>query len=85
MGNKIAEARKKKSISQEELAKKSGISRATISGLESGRITITTTDTLKKIADALGEKVGDIFLQIKFNKLNLNVILLSKDISIYLR
>ncbi len=61
MGNKIAEARKKKSISQEELAKKSGISRATISGLESGRITITTTDTLKKIADALGEKVGDIF------------------------
>lgn len=85
MGNKIAEARKKKSISQEELAKKSGISRATISGLESGRITITTTDTLKKIADALGEKVGDIFLQIKFNKLNLNAILLSKDISIYLR
>ena len=85
MGNKIAEARKKKSISQEELAKKSGISRATISGLESGRITITTTDTLKKIVDALGEKVGDIFLQIKFNKLNLNAILLSKDISIYLR
>lgn len=61
MGNKITEARKKKCISQEELAKKSGVSRSTISGLESGRITITTTDTLKKIADALGEKIGDIF------------------------
>ena len=61
MGNKITEARKKKCISQEELAKKSGVSRSTISGLESGRITITTTDTLKKIADDLGEKIGDIF------------------------
>ena len=71
MGNKITEARKKKCISQEELAKKSGVSRSTISGLESGRITITTTDTLKKIADALGEKIGDIFLQIKFNRLNI--------------
>ncbi len=49
-------------LSQQELASKSGVSRATISGLESGSITVTTTDTLIKIAAALGRKVSEIFL-----------------------
>ncbi len=49
-------------LSQQELAAKSGVSRATISGLESGSITVTTTDTLIKIAAALGKKVSEIFL-----------------------
>lgn len=49
-------------LSQQELSVKSGVSRATISGLESGAITVTTTDTLIKIANALGRKVSDIFL-----------------------
>jgi len=49
-------------MSQQELAAKAGVSRATISGLESGLITITTTDTLIKIAKALDKKVSDIFL-----------------------
>ena len=61
MGNKIAEARKEKRLSQEELATKSGVSRATISGLESGRITITTTGTLQKISEALEKPVSEIF------------------------
>ena len=49
-------------MSQEELAKKSGVSRTTISGLESGNIKVTTTETLQKIARALDKKVSDIFL-----------------------
>lgn len=59
---RIKEARKRKKMTQEELSKKSGVSRAIISGLESGRTTVTTTETLLRIAEALGEKVSDIFV-----------------------
>lgn len=58
---KIKEARKARNMTQDELAKKSGISRATISGLETGTIKTTTTSTLIKLADALGTTVWDIF------------------------
>ena len=54
--------REELNLSQLDLAQKAGVSRATISGLESGSITVTTTDTLIKIANALGKKVSDIFL-----------------------
>ena len=53
---KIKDARAELKMSQEELAKKAGVSRQTISGLESGACTVTTTDTLIKIAHALGKK-----------------------------
>lgn len=59
---KIKEYRIKLKMSQDELSNKSGVSRATISGLENGTITVTTTSTLIKIADALGKRVSDIFL-----------------------
>lgn len=59
---KIREAREEKHLSQGDLAKKAGVSRATICGLESGYITVTTTDTLIKISTALEKKVSDIFL-----------------------
>ena len=62
MEYRIRYFREKLNLSQQELAAKSGVSRATISGLESGLITVTTTDTLIKIATALGKKVSDIFL-----------------------
>ena len=52
----IRECRREKNMSQQQLAEKSGISRAIISGLECGSITVTTTDTLIKIATALGKK-----------------------------
>ena len=61
MGYKIRECREEMGISQEELAKRAKISRTTLSGLESGAIKTTTTDTLLKIADALNKKVTDIF------------------------
>ena len=59
---KIKEARKEKGFTQEELAKRANVSRATIIGLENGTITGTTTETLTKIAGALDKKVSDIFL-----------------------
>lgn len=61
MGYKIKECREEIGISQEELAKRAKISRTTLSGLESGTIKTTTTDTLLKIAKALNRKVTDIF------------------------
>ncbi len=62
MEYKIREFREAGGMSQQELAKKAGVSRATISGLESGALKITTTETLIKIASALKRKVSDIFL-----------------------
>jgi len=59
---KIKERREKEGITQEELSKKSGVSRTIISGLESGTIKTTTTKTLLCIAEALNCKVSDIFL-----------------------
>lgn len=63
MGYKIKEIREELKMSQEELAKKSNVSRTTISGLESGAVKVTTTGTLLKIANALGKKVTEIFLE----------------------
>lgn len=63
MKYKIKAFREQMRMSQQELAALSGVSRATISGLESGTLTVTTTETLIKIAKALGKKVSDIFLE----------------------
>lgn len=59
---KIKEYREELNMSQEELARKSKISRTIISGLETGTISVTTTKTLKAIAEALGKDVSEIFL-----------------------
>jgi len=61
MGFKIKEHRQMVGMSQEELAEKSGVSRSIISGLESGRVTITSTKTIERIARALNKEVSDIF------------------------
>lgn len=58
---RIKERRQQVNMTQEELAEQSGVSRTIISGLESGRITVTTTGTLVKIAGALKCDVSDIF------------------------
>ena len=59
---KVKEFREKQNMTQIELCKKAGISRQTLSDLESGREVVTTTATLKKIATVLKCKVNDIFL-----------------------
>lgn len=61
MKNRLKEAREDKGISQEELSEKSGVSRTTISELETEKKEVTTNITLEKIAKALGEKVSNIF------------------------
>jgi len=61
MGYKIKEAREELKMTQEELALKSGVSRTTISGLENGSTRATSTQTLLKIARALGKTVDQIF------------------------
>ncbi len=62
MEYKIREIREALGMSQVELSEKAGVSRAIISGLETGTITTTTTKTLIRIAEALGKQVSDIFL-----------------------
>lgn len=63
MNNKIKHFRENAGLSQEELAKRANVSRATLSGLESGRVDVTTTATLEKIASALSKNVSDFFNQ----------------------
>lgn len=63
MAYRVKELRLKQKMSQEALAKRSNVSRATISALENGKLKVTTTETLLKVAAALGCKVGDIFLE----------------------
>lgn len=58
---RVKELREKRKLTQEELAAKSGVSRALISSLESGERTTTTTSTIEKLADALGVSVKSIF------------------------
>ena len=61
MGSKVREYREKMNMTQEELAKKSGVSRVTISSIESGRAENTTSKTLLRIATALNATVDEIF------------------------
>ena len=59
--NRLKEYRKKKGLTQQELADKSNVSRTTIAGIESGSINTTTTDTLLKLSNALNVGVPRIF------------------------
>lgn len=61
MGYRIKEIRQKQGMSQQELSEKSGVSRAIISNLESGKTEQTTVRTLLKIARALESTVDEIF------------------------
>lgn len=48
-------------ITQAELANKSGVSRATVSDIENGKKVSIKTETLMRLAEALGVKVKDFF------------------------
>lgn len=65
--NKIRELRKQNHITQDELAKKSMVSRKALSSYENG-IGNPTRETLTKIATALNCKVSDLVDQ-KMNRL----------------
>lgn len=61
MGYKIKELREEQNMTQEELARKSGVSRTTIWALENNANKMASTKTLLKIAQALGKSVDQIF------------------------
>ncbi len=48
-------------MTQEELSKKSGVSRITISGLESGKEMNVSVKILKRIAECLEVSINDLF------------------------
>lgn len=62
MGYRIKELREAKNMTQAELSEKSGISRGTISALESNTVRETTTKTLLRIAKALDSTVDQLFI-----------------------
>lgn len=61
MTYKVKELREAKGMTQMELAEKSGISRGTICALEGGQKMSVNTNTLIRIADALGVSMDALY------------------------
>ena len=61
-GNKIKITRIEKGMTQKELEKLSGISRATISALENGEVKNLKISTMKALAKALNKSITYLFL-----------------------
>ena len=61
MGFRIKERREELKMTQEELAQKSGVSRQTISSIETGKYENVLVGTLAAIATALDTTVDKIF------------------------
>ena len=61
MNNILKQIREEENMTQEELSKKSGVSRTTISELETGKTGVITNITLENLAKALNRKVTEIF------------------------
>ena len=60
MENKLKEIRKSKNMTQEELAEKSGVSRATIANIERGAQVELLLGTVLKLANALEVRMSDL-------------------------
>jgi putative transcriptional regulator len=60
LGNNIANIRRKKNITQQELADEIGVVRTSLSHIENG-LYAPSSETMIKISDALQEPLGDIF------------------------
>ena len=63
MENKLQQIRENLHLSQEELAEKSGVTRQTISKIETNKKYNTTVGTLKKLSNALGCSIEEIFFR----------------------
>ena len=58
---KLEELRRKAGLSQEALAEKSGVSRPIIVKIENGGIDGVIGRNIRKLADALGVSIADLF------------------------
>ena len=61
MKNNIGDIRKSLALSQEDLAKKTGVSRQTINAIENGKFD-PSLGLLFKLIDALGKPLNEIFI-----------------------
>lgn len=61
MGYRLKEVREEKKMTQEELERKSGVSRQTISAIENNRCSQVMSGTLIALAKALGTTIDRIF------------------------
>lgn len=61
MGVCIKEKREALKMTQEQLAKMSGVSRVAISMIENGKIENVSSKTLLALADALGTSLDEMF------------------------
>lgn len=62
MKNRVAEFRKERGLSQEELAEKAGVSRPYLSQIETQRQQTVSNTVMFRIAEALGVSYELIFL-----------------------
>lgn len=62
MNNRIKSLREDKNMTQEELAKISGVSRTVLSQLENGSRPVVTSETMLKISRGLEKPLEEIFL-----------------------
>ena len=69
--NKVRYYRELKNMSQEQLESASGVSRVTISDLENEKKDNIKIKTMVAIANALGEKVQDVFFANKVKRAKL--------------
>lgn len=60
--NRLKSIREERGISQEELAKRTGLSRTTISKIENNEEVNVTTRTIATISEVFGVSPSDIFL-----------------------
>ena len=61
MGYKVRNRREQLGMTQDELARKSGVSRQTISAIETNSERNTSTKTLQRIASAMETTVRELF------------------------
>ena len=61
MGCKLRQRREQMKLTQEELARKSGVSRQTISSIEQNENKSVSSRTLEKLARALDTTIGNLF------------------------
>ena len=61
MSDRIKALRAEKGMTQEDLAEASGVSRLTISKLETGKLTHARSKTMFAVAKALGVTIDDLF------------------------